>query len=195
MNWSSQSVNLGVGVQQFRIRQDGRYLSHEKVHQLWATSPAFADFYSSTILDSGFESLCWETPPVTLSNLSTDHEFVVIESPLLQSRVADPSPFHEHFRSSRRKVISFPNLGRNGIMITPVPPQGGANYNHLVNFLRTAPHEDTAELWRVTSEALKANLETKPRWLSTAGLGVSWLHVRIDTRPKYYRHDAYRTTD
>ncbi|MGI9175867.1 MAG: DUF6940 family protein [Rhodothermales bacterium] len=23
-------------------------------------------------------------------------------------------------------------------------------------------------------------------WLSTAGGGVSWLHVRLDSRPKYY---------
>ena len=30
-----------------------------------------------------------------------------------------------------------------------------------------------------------------PLWVSTAGLGVSWLHVRLDARPKYYRHDAY----
>jgi len=31
-----------------------------------------------------------------------------------------------------------------------------------------------------------------PRWLSTSGLGVSYLHVRIDKRPKYYSFDEYR---
>ncbi len=31
-----------------------------------------------------------------------------------------------------------------------------------------------------------------PVWLSTAGAGVSWLHVRLDTRPKYYHHGPYR---
>jgi uncharacterized protein DUF6940 len=29
-------------------------------------------------------------------------------------------------------------------------------------------------------------------WVSTAGMGVPWLHVRLDTRPTYYRHAAYR---
>ncbi|MBX3248007.1 MAG: hypothetical protein KF901_12575 [Myxococcales bacterium] len=29
-------------------------------------------------------------------------------------------------------------------------------------------------------------------WLSTAGLGVDWLHVRLDARPKYYRHAPYK---
>ena len=32
-----------------------------------------------------------------------------------------------------------------------------------------------------------------PRWLSTSGLGISYLHVRIDKRPKYYSHQEYLT--
>jgi len=35
-------------------------------------------------------------------------------------------------------------------------------------------------------------LSSRPVWLSTAGGGVSWLHVRLDDRPKYYHHAAYR---
>ena len=30
-----------------------------------------------------------------------------------------------------------------------------------------------------------------PTWLSTAGMGVSWLHVRLDSQPKYYGFAAY----
>jgi hypothetical protein len=29
-------------------------------------------------------------------------------------------------------------------------------------------------------------------WLSTAGMGVPWLHVRLDDRPKDYGHRPYR---
>ena len=29
-------------------------------------------------------------------------------------------------------------------------------------------------------------------WLSTEGSGVPWLHVRMDSSPKYYHYDAYR---
>ena len=32
-----------------------------------------------------------------------------------------------------------------------------------------------------------------PVWVSTAGMGVSWLHVRFDSRPKYYRWGEYTT--
>ncbi len=37
-----------------------------------------------------------------------------------------------------------------------------------------------------------ARLNSKPVWLSTAGAGVSWLHVRLDDKPKYYGHAPYR---
>jgi len=30
-------------------------------------------------------------------------------------------------------------------------------------------------------------------WLSTSGLGIAWLHVRLDERPKYYTHAPYRS--
>ena len=30
-----------------------------------------------------------------------------------------------------------------------------------------------------------------PTWVSTAGGGVAWLHVRLDSAPKYYTHRPY----
>ena len=33
----------------------------------------------------------------------------------------------------------------------------------------------------------------QPTWLSTEGSGVPWLHVRLDSYPKYYHTDAYRS--
>jgi Family of unknown function (DUF6940) len=32
----------------------------------------------------------------------------------------------------------------------------------------------------------------KPVWLSPAGAGVSWLHLRLDDQPKYYGYAPYR---
>ena len=31
-------------------------------------------------------------------------------------------------------------------------------------------------------------------WLSTSGLGVYWLHVRLDSYPKYYTYRPYKAT-
>lgn len=31
-----------------------------------------------------------------------------------------------------------------------------------------------------------------PIWLSTSGLGVYWLHMRLDRRPKYYTYEPFK---
>ena len=31
----------------------------------------------------------------------------------------------------------------------------------------------------------------RPLWLNTSGAAVAWLHVRLDSSPKYYRHREY----
>jgi hypothetical protein len=62
----------------------------------------------------------------------------------------------------------------------------------LAAFLREGPSDQVHDLWHRTARAVRENLGAKPMWLSTAGLGVAWLHIRLDSRPKYYRFDGYR---
>jgi hypothetical protein len=47
-------------------------------------------------------------------------------------------------------------------------------------------------LWIEVAEVHDGAMGEEPRWLSTSGLGVFWLHVRLDQRPKYYAHTPYR---
>jgi hypothetical protein len=48
-------------------------------------------------------------------------------------------------------------------------------------------------LWEAVGRVAERRLGTAPVWLSTAGAGVSWLHVRLDDRPKYYAFTPYKT--
>ncbi len=66
---------------------------------------------------------------------------------------------------------------------------------HLGLFSREAPPEQQHELWRQVGEAASRRLQGapgRPFWVSTSGLGVYWTHVRVDERPKYYQHAAFR---
>jgi len=42
--------------------------------------------------------------------------------------------------------------------------------------------------------AMQSRIGDRVVWLSTAGAGVPWLHVRLDDRPKYYHYGPYRQT-
>ena len=39
---------------------------------------------------------------------------------------------------------------------------------------------------------LLARIDYRTLWLSTSGLGVAWLHLRLDHEPKYYQYAPYR---
>jgi hypothetical protein len=62
----------------------------------------------------------------------------------------------------------------------------------MAAFIRDAPEAQKHELWQAVGAAMAARLDARPVWLSTAGMGVSWLHIRLDSRPKYYGFAPYR---
>lgn len=142
--------------------------------------------------DVPYTAFRWETPPVTESTLTRPVEFVVLDSPGLARR-PDPKAFAEHFdAASEDGVVVFPNLGRDAIMVVPCPLTSTSAYGHLAAFVCEAPEKQQQALWRSVGEAMSQRVGSKPVWLSTAGGGVSWLHVRLDDRPKYYGHGPYR---
>ncbi len=78
-------------------------------------------------------------------------------------------------------------------MIVPTPVGEESIYNHLASFVRSAPKKQTLEFWKKVGEEYDKKIGQETKWLSTAGLGVYWLHVRIDSRPKYYRFKKYKS--
>jgi len=131
-----------------------------------------------------------ETPGVAQSSVEKAFEFVVLDEPSLARRV-DEQAFAEHFTEPGAAVVSFANLGRNAILIVPTPQADAIAYDHLAAFVRRAPAEQCDALWRRVGEETAKRLSMWPVWLSTAGAGVSWLHVRLDDRPKYYGYSPY----
>jgi hypothetical protein len=90
-------------------------------------------------------------------------------------------------------MVSFDNLGGDARLIAPCPLEPSSACTHLAAFLRQAPADAVVELWRSVSEAVSSSLSDQPLWVSTCGLGVYWLHVRLDSFPKYYRYAPYQT--
>jgi len=89
-------------------------------------------------------------------------------------------------------VIEFANLGHDAILIVPCPENSSSDYGHFAAFLRHSGESQQHALWKLVGTAMQRRLSREPVWLSTAGGGVPWLHVRLDDRPKYYGYAPYR---
>ena len=88
-------------------------------------------------------------------------------------------------------TISDGNLGHDAYLIAP-NRSNGHSYPHLAAFARNAPMHIQHQFWRAVGDAVSDHISDRPLWLSTSGLGIAWLHVRLDARPKYYTHQPYR---
>jgi hypothetical protein len=142
-----------------------------------------------------FAAFAWELPPFAPGTLGRPAEFVVIEHLALARAVPDHSPFDEALGATT-PIATFPNLGGDAVLVVPHPVTA-PDSTHLAEFVRSASPSVADALWTAVGRAIAGRVASSPLplWVSTAGLGVSWLHVRLDQRPKYYRHRPYARPD
>lgn len=189
--WRAKTEDVASG-RKYRLLENRLPLSFRELIRLLDCDGAFSDWYSRLLIDCSYDAFYWECPPVTRDNLDQEAEFVLVNAPTLATVTADPAPFKSYFADQPGDdIVVFPNLGGDAVLIVPCPVVSYDAYPHLAAFIRRAPATQIRSLWQRTARAVVQNVTSTPRWLSTAGLGVPWLHVRIDTRPKYYSHVPY----
>jgi len=189
--WEATTRNIAAG-RKYRIIENASSLSFRQLFELLRSSEDFADWYSDTLVAFEATALYWELPPLTNSTIDHEAEFVLIDAPLLARLPAEPAPFASQFeKRPGDDVVVFPNLGGDAVLIAPCPRGHVDAYPHLAAFLRQGEKDQIRKLWQVAAETLLDRLSDTPVWLSTAGIGVAWLHLRLDTRPKYYRYRPY----
>lgn len=189
--WTCRSEQLPGGIE-VAIEFEASQLSYTKVLRLWQEDADFRTWFNGVLADSPFSAFRWETPPITTVAADRPFEFVLLDSPGL-ARIPDADAFAEHFGGAAPAgVVEFTNLGKDAILVVPCPAGPHSAYGHLAAFVRQAPEAQRHALWALVGAAMQRRLGNKPVWLSTAGAGVSWLHVRLDDRPKYYGHVPYR---
>lgn len=141
---------------------------------------------------SPYAAYRWETPPFAAGTADLPAEFVLVDAGELAAVRADPRPFQAQLANHLPPVATFANLGGDAILVVP-HATALASYPHLAAFVRTAPIDVAQALWTAVGEAVADRSPAAPLWVSTAGMGVSWLHVRLDASPKYYAHRPYCT--
>lgn len=174
------------------IRREGRSLTYVQVLELWAGDESFRTFFSSLLADSSFSAFRWETPALTTETANQPFEFVLLNADRFAKRRTDARTYAEYFTDDGHGIVTFPSLGGDATLIVPSPRTTDDAYGHLAAFIRNAPAKQIDALWRVVAETVTPRINETPIWLSTAGGGVAWLHIRIDSRPKYYGHAPYK---
>jgi hypothetical protein len=190
--WAARSERL-VNERGLRLSLDldSRPATFAEVVNGWQGDPGFRALFNSLLADAPYSAFRWETPPVWAATASRPFEFVLLDSPGLD-RPAEPEAFAGHFVGTAAGVVAFPNLGGDAVLVVPCPAAEPAAYGHLAAFVRLAPERQRQALWQAVGAAMARRIGAKPVWLSTAGAGVAWLHVRLDDRPKYYGFGPYK---
>lgn len=193
--WLAETTAVDDGLR-YRVLDGSSALSFRQLFERLAEDIGFADWYSQTLAAFDADAFYWEHPPLTTATLDDKAEFVLLKAPTLARMQPEPEPFASHFENCPKEgIVTFPNLGGDALLVVPCPITGKAAYPHLAAFLRGAPADQVRALWRVTAETVLERVSETPFWLSTAGVGVAWLHVRFDDRPKYYRYSPYTRVD
>lgn len=192
--WTFQDERCDARTTRLHVSHGGRASTRAEVAHLWRDDAAFRERFASHLRDQPPTAYRWETPPWCRASLDRPFECVVVDAPGLAPR-AEPEAFAEHFERSRDAVVVFGNLSGDATMVVPRPRAGHGPYNHLAAFLRSAPSEQQHALFQQVGAWMLERIGEQPWWLSTAGAGVSWLHVRFDRRPKYYAHRPYAQPD
>lgn len=69
------------------------------------------------------------------------------------------------------------------------------DFTHFQSFLQTAESTQVLQLLQRATSELLSYMKSHPKqrvWWSTSGLGVYYLHIRLDPRPKYYNWIPYK---
>ncbi len=189
--WNARTTPVRAGLQ-YRVFAGSSPLSFEALFSGLQADGPFSAWYTDLLSACPWEAFFWELPGLRASDLALPAEFVLIDAPALTGVTADPAPFRDYLSDgSTLPVASFASLGGDARLIAPLPLDDACHYAHLAAFVRGAPRDQTRALWRSTGTAMQAMIHNQPLWLSTSGLGVSWLHVRLDSTPKYYQHRPY----
>lgn len=194
----AQTTHLarGRGHQGKLVDETGRVWSWRAVLDALATDGSVATVLERAITQVPFPGVFWECGPVVGRDLDQPFQWVVVDSPAVARLIPSPGAFRAPMADAPAGPIAvFPNLGHDAVLVAPRPGGDGEQAAHLVDFLRTARSSRRRALWTAIGSACQERLSARPDaplWLSTSGLGVPWLHVRLDDRPKYITWRPFR---
>jgi len=191
-----------------KFTQGNDLITWKKCIELLNSSDDFKTLLVNVMNSVPFKSYFWETIPFSDRTAGTiGFQFVCLNAPNLEGLQADCTSFG----SAHGQIRVFPSLSRDAVLV--VPPDRSADgkevkkyasHSQISTFLRDVDSTERLRLFQELGRTLQVHVidqagnfsmlgPTVPVWVNTEGSGVPWLHLRIDTRPKYYHYDPFRS--
>lgn len=191
MNYTVEIIAKNEKNSCFKIKDEDIYLTFNQVFNLWKTNPIFIQFYVYNLRNMGLDAFYWEHPALKTIFLEKEYECVVQRSSSLETKEINENAFSDYIYENEQ-VVDFMNLGKNARLVVPTKQSEKAIYNHLGKFIKHATDEQIIAVFQHVGQKVKEEIESKETiWLNTAGLGIIWLHIRMDTKPKYYKNELF----
>lgn len=220
--WTTTFEEQSTAQYAWQSAQDSLKATWHEVLSLGAADTAkgrrFRDGLVRVLKQCPHKAVYFECNPVRADRVkNTPFLMTLLNSPsLAKIKTADPQPFSKqllkasghsasaHSASGRNRfAAAFPNLSGDAVLIVPtgattlLPQTINLDaYAHLVAFVRRGGAAEVDAFWKAVFQQMTQRLRQNPQtwiWLSTSGDGVSWLHMRCDTTPKYYRFKPFKT--
>jgi hypothetical protein len=190
--WTLEALPGNARTQRWALRRGSAPLSLAAWWSALADEAEARAALTEGLRASPLGAFFWETPPLPADGDGPPAEFVLVETAALALTPADGSAFAAAFAAARGPVATFTNLGGDAQLVAPLPAHAPGSA-HLAAFVRHAPAAVIDTLWTAVAAAVATWRAQRrgPLWVSTSGLAVPWLHVRLDGAPKYYAHRPY----
>ena len=182
-------ISIIIFIQKSNISNGGApVISKKKVSKNMTWKQKIKDWKKGINIPVINKNIMFETSPIdfTKENWGVYNEKQIETNALNIDTLEDATPFKDYIKKD--KIVAFDNLDKKCRLICP--PDDGKNYSHIRNFYLHADKTLIKAIWNnVAREVEKIHKINKIKkiWISTHGLGVSWLHIRICNEPKYYK--------
>lgn len=170
-----QEFKAVIDNDRYIITENGYKITNDMFRDFLIHSFKFRCFFIDLLKECKYESYFFEC-----ARFIDEQQFNFVLLNCTTDFNADGSPFKEYFTDSN--VVTFKNINGDTTLIVPTHSDLHNNhYKNLASFVRNIDEDIIHELLIKVGQNLKNG-----KYLSTNGLGVYWLHVRICDTPKYY---------
>lgn len=136
----------------------------------------------------------WQTSVLDAKERNEYREIIIPKRFVHKSEYS--GPFNEHItkkgNQKEKYAIGFWNVSRDAYLIIP-KPRTRKNFQSLFHFSKNASTLQLRKFWiRVATEIRKMLKMYSKVYVNVEGSAVAYLHVRIDTKPKYYKREWFK---